>query len=94
MRLQRGVDQREQAARAGGSTPSEPPLVARRRGSGNSHNWRPPACSCERTPARGLTQAWVRHEVYGPYYGPMIKHNPHIRFFDGTGVGTADPYRA
>ncbi|PXY26912.1 alkaline phosphatase D family protein [Prauserella muralis] len=26
-------------------------------------------------------------EVYGPYYGPMIKHNPHIRFFDGDRRG-------
>jgi alkaline phosphatase D len=25
--------------------------------------------------------------VYGPYYGPMIKHNPHIRFFDGDRRG-------
>jgi len=22
-------------------------------------------------------------EIYGPYYGPMIPFNPHIRFFDG-----------
>lgn len=21
--------------------------------------------------------------VYGPYYGPMIKYNPHIKIFDG-----------
>jgi alkaline phosphatase D len=26
-------------------------------------------------------------EVYGPYYGPMIEHNPHIRFFDGDRRG-------
>ncbi|GLZ02752.1 alkaline phosphatase [Actinomadura sp. NBRC 104412] len=26
-------------------------------------------------------------EVYGPYYGPMIKWNPHIRFFDGDRRG-------
>jgi alkaline phosphatase D len=26
-------------------------------------------------------------EVYGPYYGPMIKFNPHIRFFDGDRRG-------
>ncbi|RBM20973.1 alkaline phosphatase [Prauserella sp. PE36] len=26
-------------------------------------------------------------EVYGPYYGPMIKYNPHIRFFDGDRRG-------
>ncbi|WP_202919031.1 alkaline phosphatase D family protein [Saccharothrix deserti] len=26
-------------------------------------------------------------EVYGPYYGPMIKHNPHIKFFDGDRRG-------
>jgi alkaline phosphatase D len=26
-------------------------------------------------------------EVYGPYYGPMIGYNPHIRFFDGDGRG-------
>ncbi|MGK5534307.1 alkaline phosphatase D family protein [Streptomyces sp. URMC 129] len=26
-------------------------------------------------------------EVYGPYYGPMIRHNPHIRFFDGDRRG-------
>lgn len=26
-------------------------------------------------------------EVYGPYYGPMIQHNPHIRFFDGDRRG-------
>lgn len=26
-------------------------------------------------------------EVYGPYYGPMIKRNPHIRFFDGDRRG-------
>lgn len=25
--------------------------------------------------------------VYGPYYGPMIRHNPHIRFFDGDRRG-------
>ncbi|MDN5727146.1 MAG: alkaline phosphatase D family protein, partial [Propionibacteriales bacterium] len=25
--------------------------------------------------------------VYGPYYGPMIKHNPHITFFDGDRRG-------
>jgi alkaline phosphatase D len=26
-------------------------------------------------------------EIYGPYYGPMIRHNPHIRFFDGDRRG-------
>jgi alkaline phosphatase D len=26
-------------------------------------------------------------EVYGPYYGPMIKYNPHIKFFDGDRRG-------
>jgi alkaline phosphatase D len=26
-------------------------------------------------------------EVYGPYYGPMIKWNPHIKFFDGDRRG-------
>jgi alkaline phosphatase D len=26
-------------------------------------------------------------QVYGPYYGPMIQHNPHIRFFDGDRRG-------
>ena len=26
-------------------------------------------------------------EVYGPYYGPMITFNPHIRFFDGDRRG-------
>lgn len=26
-------------------------------------------------------------QVYGPYYGPMIKHNPHITFFDGDRRG-------
>ncbi|RBM12149.1 alkaline phosphatase [Streptomyces sp. PT12] len=26
-------------------------------------------------------------EVHGPYYGPMIRHNPHIRFFDGDRRG-------
>jgi alkaline phosphatase D len=26
-------------------------------------------------------------EVYGPYYGPMIQFNPHIRFFDGDRRG-------
>ncbi|WP_279571441.1 alkaline phosphatase D family protein [Streptomyces sp. 8K308] len=26
-------------------------------------------------------------EVYGPYYGPMIRHNPHIRFFAGDRRG-------
>jgi alkaline phosphatase D len=26
-------------------------------------------------------------EVYGPYYGPMIKYNPHITFFDGDRRG-------
>jgi alkaline phosphatase D len=25
--------------------------------------------------------------VYGPYYGPMIEWNPHIRFFDGDRKG-------
>jgi len=25
--------------------------------------------------------------VYGPYYGPMIKYNPHIKFFDGDRRG-------
>ncbi|WP_199438957.1 alkaline phosphatase D family protein [Umezawaea beigongshangensis] len=25
--------------------------------------------------------------VYGPYYGPMIEHNPHITFFDGDRRG-------
>jgi alkaline phosphatase D len=25
--------------------------------------------------------------VYGPYYGPMVQHNPHIRFFDGDRRG-------
>ncbi|MDQ3715732.1 MAG: alkaline phosphatase D family protein [Actinomycetota bacterium] len=25
--------------------------------------------------------------VYGPYYGPMIKYNPHIQFFDGDRRG-------
>jgi len=28
-------------------------------------------------------------EVYGPYYGPMIKFNPHIKFFDGDRRGYA-----
>jgi len=27
---------------------------------------------------------WI---VYGPYYGPMIKANPHIKFFDGDRRG-------
>jgi alkaline phosphatase D len=26
-------------------------------------------------------------EVYGPYYGPMIPSNPHIRYFDGDRKG-------
>ena len=26
-------------------------------------------------------------EIYGPYYGPMIKFNPHIKFFDGDRRG-------
>ncbi|WP_307812645.1 alkaline phosphatase D family protein [Phycicoccus sp. CSK15P-2] len=26
-------------------------------------------------------------EVYGPYYGPMIRYNPHIRYFDGDRRG-------
>ncbi len=26
-------------------------------------------------------------DVYGPYYGPMIPVNPHIRFFDGDRRG-------
>ncbi len=26
-------------------------------------------------------------QVYGPYYGPMIKYNPHIQFFDGDRRG-------
>jgi alkaline phosphatase D len=26
-------------------------------------------------------------DVYGPYYGPMIGWNPHIRFFDGDRKG-------
>ena len=26
-------------------------------------------------------------EVYGPYYRPMIKFNPHIKFFDGDRRG-------
>jgi alkaline phosphatase D len=26
-------------------------------------------------------------DVYGPYYGPMIKYNPHIKFFDGDRRG-------
>ena len=26
-------------------------------------------------------------KVYGPYYGPMIKYNPHIKFFDGDRRG-------
>jgi alkaline phosphatase D len=26
-------------------------------------------------------------EVYGPYYGPMIKYNPHIKYFDGDRRG-------
>lgn len=26
-------------------------------------------------------------EVYGPYYGPMMRFNPHIRFFDGDRRG-------
>jgi alkaline phosphatase D len=26
-------------------------------------------------------------EVYGPYYGPMIKYNPHIKLFDGDRRG-------
>ena len=26
-------------------------------------------------------------EVYGPYYGPMIGFNPHIKFFDGDRRG-------
>jgi alkaline phosphatase D len=26
--------------------------------------------------------------VYGPYYGPMIKFNPHIKFFDGDRRGS------
>jgi alkaline phosphatase D len=25
--------------------------------------------------------------VYGPYYGPMVQYNPHIRFFDGDRRG-------
>jgi alkaline phosphatase D len=25
--------------------------------------------------------------VYGPYYGPMIEANPHIKFFDGDRRG-------
>ena len=28
------------------------------------------------------------NEVYGPYYGPMIPFNPHIRFFDGDQHGS------
>ena len=28
------------------------------------------------------------NEVYGPYYGPMIEFNPHIRFFDGDRHGS------
>jgi alkaline phosphatase D len=26
--------------------------------------------------------------IYGPYYGPMIKFNPHIKFFDGDRRGS------
>jgi alkaline phosphatase D len=26
-------------------------------------------------------------QVYGPYYGPMLPFNPHIRFFDGDRRG-------
>jgi len=26
-------------------------------------------------------------EVYGPYYGPMIPFNPHIKWFDGDRKG-------
>jgi alkaline phosphatase D len=26
-------------------------------------------------------------EVHGPYYGPRVRHNPHIRFFDGDRRG-------
>ncbi|MEJ7741144.1 MAG: alkaline phosphatase D family protein [Nocardioidaceae bacterium] len=26
-------------------------------------------------------------EVYGPYYGPMIKYNPHVKSFDGDRRG-------
>ena len=25
--------------------------------------------------------------IYGPYYGPMIDANPHIKFFDGDRRG-------
>lgn len=25
--------------------------------------------------------------VYGPYYGPMVKFNPHIKFFEGDRRG-------
>lgn len=25
--------------------------------------------------------------VYGPYYGPMIRFNPHIKYFDGDRRG-------
>jgi alkaline phosphatase D len=31
--------------------------------------------------------AMATTRVYGPYYGPMIKFNPHIRFFDGDRRG-------
>ena len=37
--------------------------------------------------------------VYGPYYGPMVQFNPHIKFFDGDRRGyqrhtlTADAWR-
>ena len=27
--------------------------------------------------------------IYGPYYGPMIPANPHIKFFDGTDAATS-----
>jgi phosphodiesterase/alkaline phosphatase D-like protein len=35
----------------------------------------------------GRAQTEPRPAVYGPDYGPMIKFNPHIRFFDGDRRG-------
>ncbi len=46
-----------------------------------THRWWRPSSSAPRITSNG------DGEVYGPYYGPMIKYNPHIKFFDGDRRG-------
>ena len=48
---------------------------------GRTRRWSAPSSSARRSRPTATTP------VYGPYYGPMIKFNPHIKFFDGDRRG-------